>query len=393
MLPVKSDLCCGCGNCKSVCPKNCISMIEDRNGFIMPSIEETFCVNCGKCKAVCPMMDYVAQQNLKHTSYAVYAKNEVDRFNGSSGGVFGIAAKYILSEGGAIYGAAFDNNLQLKTTKAENEQALFPLYKSKYLQCDTNTAFCDIRKLLNEGKKILYTATPCQVQALKKYLGKDYDNLWTIDFLCHGVPSQKLFDLCRSYIEKKKGITIKEFQFRAKKNNGATPHYYKIKYDKNGKTKEKIELYLKSPFYFGFQKYISLRESCYQCPFAMSNRPGDITIGDFHSIDKYIKGINRFEGVSTLVLNTDKGMELWSGIRDNFVEYPVDFSILIENKELMSGPTPSPKGREIFWDDFQALPFEEFAEKHLNSSREWKKKLYYRLPKCARESLKKVLKI
>ena len=393
MLPVSPDVCCGCGNCSLVCPKECISLKENDKGFLIPFVNNEICIDCGKCKKVCPVIEYPPQECLNHTAFAAYAKTSIDRFNGSSGGFFGVAAKYILQQKGIVYGAAFDDNLQLKTKKAEEEKDLIPLFKSKYLQCNTNTSFRDMQALLEIGKHVLYTATPCQIGALKKYLGRDYDNLLTIDFLCHGVPSQSFFDLCIDYVENKRNIKIFNYQFRAKKRNGATPHYYKIKYRKKDKDREKCFLYLHSPFYYGFQKYISLRESCYQCPFSKSNRPSDITIGDFHAIDKYVKGINRFDGVSTVIINTAKGKKFWGEIEDNFVKHSIDFPELIKNKELMCGPTQKPKEYEEFWQDFKVLPFEKFVSKHLNGNREWKKRVYYRLPKCARRLLKKLMGI
>ena len=393
MLSVSTNLCCGCGNCALVCPKGCISLTENENGFLLPTVNTDSCISCGKCEKVCPVLDYTAKIDETHTAFAAYAKTPKDRFNGSSGGVFGGAAKHFLKSNGIVYGAAFDEHLQLKTTKAENEDELTPLFKSKYLQCDIGSAFIDIRQHLENGKKVLYTATPCQIQALKKYLGKTYENLWTIDFVCHGVPSQKFFDLCREYTQTKQNIQIENYQFRAKKKHGSTPHYYKMKYRKNEKSKEKTSLYLHSPFYYGFQKYITLRESCYHCPFAKSNRPSDITIGDFHAIDKYVAGINRFDGVSTVVINTEKGATLWKEIQPDFVEHPIDFSVLLENKELMTGPTPKPKNYDVFWSNYRALSFKDFAKKHLNGKKEWMKRLYYHLPAFTRKILKKVIGI
>jgi coenzyme F420-reducing hydrogenase beta subunit len=236
-------------------------------------------------------------------------------------------------------------------------------------------------------------STPCQVYALKLFLKKDYENLFLVDFLCHGVPSQELFDKCREYDEKRLHCKITDFQFRAKKKRGSTPHYYKVKYKKDKRSYEKTELYVNSSFYYGFQKYITLRDSCYSCRFAYSNRCSDITIGDFHTIDKYVQGINRFDGVSTVCINTEKGSSIWQKVCDKTVCTPVDFKKVHEAKELMHGGTQKPKRRDEFVSAMETETFETVAGKYLNGSGEHAKKLYYGMPSPVRKIMRKLLRI
>ncbi len=384
-------LCCGCGSCVRVCPKGCISMTEDAAGFRYARVDMQQCVGCNACEQVCPMLNFELGESPSDPAYAAYAKDGKIRFQGSSGGMFGVMARATLKENGMVYGAAFDKGLKLRCTAASTEKELEALYKSKYLQCDLGESFFEIEALLKKGRKVLFVATPCQVYALQCYLKREYDELTTVDFLCHGVPSQSFFDRCREYVERKNGIVISEYQFRAKKKNGATPHYYRMTYEKNGRKKSKLRLYTKSPFYLAFQKYISLRESCYHCPFSHSKRCSDITIGDFHEIDKYIEGINRFDGVSTVVIHTQKGSKLWGSLSQEVISHPVELPLLLSRGELMCGATPKPPRREEFLQDLSELSTEEIVSKYLNSTREMPKNLYYILPKWIRNAIKKVV--
>ena len=168
--------CCGCGACTAICPVSCIEMKLGTLGAVFPHIDEKKCISCRKCEIVCPMQ---SAQLLKRTDYtqqvyAAYAENANTRFSGSSGGVFGVLAQYLLSKEYKVYGAAFDSNMQLKCMAAEDECSLAPLMKSKYLQSDLAGQYIQIKKDLEQGKKVLFVSTPCQVAALKKYIGKDY---------------------------------------------------------------------------------------------------------------------------------------------------------------------------------------------------------------------------
>ncbi len=394
MIDIKHKAqCCGCGNCAMICPQNAIHIEEDACGFTFPKVDFHKCINCSLCNKSCPVLNHNNAECMEHSVFAVYAKDSSVRYNGSSGGAFGLFAENIINSGGIVYGASFDESLQLKCKSAETKEALFPLYKSKYLQSDVNGQFFSIKERLEDGKKVLFVSAPCQVFALKLFLKRDYENLYTVDFVCHGVPSQKLFDQCREYEEKRDGIKFVSYQFRAKKKNGATPHYYKLTYLKKGKKKTKTKLYVDSLFYNGFQKYITMRDSCYDCHFSHSNRISDITIGDFHGIDKYISGINRFDGVSTVCVNSEKGMDLWNGVCENAIYYALDFSVLFENGELMCGGTQKPANRDDFIKALKEEPFEIVVRRYLDGTKSYTKKAYYAMPNFIRKIMKKILGI
>ena len=216
------------------------------------------------------------------------------------------------------------------------------------------------------------------------------DNLYLLDFFCHGVPSQIFFDKCREYIERRDGIKVKGYEFRSKVNKGASPHYYSLTYEKNGENVRSTYLYLEDPFYLGFQKYITLRDSCYHCPFGSGNHVGDLTLGDFHDIDKYIKGLNRFDGVSTVIINSNKGFKIWKAIKDSLEIYEIDINQLYSNHQIYTGGTKEPETREVFLRDLEMLPFDSVVKKWFNPKQEWKKAIYYRLPFPMRKILKAI---
>ena len=386
-------LCSGCGACALVCPKKCISYEKDVLGSLYAKIDKKTCIDCGACQSVCPIQQAFEMQNIGLEAYAAYAKDDGIRFRGSSGGLFETISAWIMKRSGAVFACGFDDNLKLRMVEATSIDEVKKLTKSKYLQSEAAYIFPNIREQIKQGKATFVCSTPCQISALRKYLGdlSNADNLYLMDFFCHGVPPQELFDKCIDYVEKRDDIEVISFEFRSKRKNGATPHYYTMKYMKNGKEKQKTDLYLNDPFYLGFQKYITLRDSCYHCPYGSGNHSGDITVGDFHDIDKYIRGINRFDGVSTVIINTDKGQKLWDIITDSLVVYSMDLKQLYSDQQIYAGGTSTPKRREEFVRDMSELQFGQVAEKWFNSKNEWKKAIYYRFPRVIREWIKSIV--
>lgn len=385
---MNEEECCGCAACSVVCPKSCISMEEGTLGHKFPIVNLDKCIGCKACEKVCPMRRdiRVCDKNLQK-AYAAYSKDETIRYNGSSGGMFGVFAKHLMEQGYIVYGAAFDKNLKLNCQCAENLEGLYPLTKSKYLQSNLEHKYLEIRNKLIANKYILFVSTPCQVLALKNILGKEYSNLITVDFFCHGVPSQAFFDKAIEYDGRKLGGKISAFQFRKKVKNGVTPHYYEVKLE--GRKNSIIDLYYKSSFYAFFQKYINLRESCYNCKFATRNRISDITIGDFHDIETYIKGVNRFKGVSMVIVNTVVGNALWESCKCDLKAFDIGIEKLISDKVIFSGGTEKPKLREIFLLDYINMPYAQLVDKYVNPRSYWKNNIYYSMPWIIRKLIKK----
>jgi len=387
--------CCGCGACAAACPANCIEMVSGTLGAVFPRVDKEECIECGKCETVCPMLH---AKELKHISgeqavYAAYAKDPKLRHGGSSGGMFGTIAKHLLAKGYRVYGAAFDESLKLRCMSADTEEALAPLMKSKYLQSDLSGTYGQVRQDLQQGKRVLFVSTPCQVAALKRYLSKDYENLITVDFLCHGVPSQEFFDKCRAYEEKKHGCKTLSYAFRTKIPGGATPHYFTVAVQKNGKQKSITKPYFQSVYYAFFQQYITLRESCYDCTFAEQGRVSDMTIADFHDIEKYEPSVNRFDGVSTVIVNTEKGKVLFDGVKDTLWTQPFSMERLIGDKVLFAEKTKRPARRDAFIESYETAEFASFVKQNLNKKRYAIYAVYYKLPKALRAIVRKICHI
>lgn len=308
--------CCGCGACMNICPKGAISMQEDEAGFVYPHIDETLCIRCGRCKSVCAFQN-CPEQNQPRTTYAAIAKNKTMRENSASGGVFSALAQKILREGGVVAGAAMGNDFSVKHIFVDSEKDLVQLQGSKYTHSSTEHTFETAQKLLKAGKKVLYSGTPCQIAGLKGYLGKDYENLITVDLVCHGVPSNRMFKDYIDCLGKTYGGTVSEFKFRDKR----------IGWGINGSANvsgKKIKIWQSASSYlFYFTRCWLYRENCYCCKYACSHRPADLTIGDFWGIEKQhpeFLGKGNWEenrGISVLIVNTEKGENLLSETEDS----------------------------------------------------------------------------
>ena len=384
--------CSGCAACAAVCPASCIAMRPATLGSLFPHVDTAACIGCGRCESVCPIANRpIREPSFRQCAYAAYARDAGVRHRGASGGMFETFARYLLGAGYDVYGAAFDGEMKLRTTCATTEEELLPLCKSKYLQCDAGDKYAEIAAKLKAGKKVLYVSTPCQIAALKNYLGRPYEGLVTVDFLCHGVPSQELFDRLAAYEKETHGRRITAYSFRTKIKNGATPHYVTVTTERGGKVRRRTAPYFRSPYYAFFQQYVSMRESCYDCVFSDRNRPSDITVGDFHSIDRYVKGINRFDGVSTVILNTAAGAALFDAVRDTLSVYEMDLDALMADRVLFTEKTNRPKAKDAFIKSYHNDSISEFVRKNTPRRKYFVYAVYYRLPRPLRAVVKKAL--
>lgn len=306
-----SSHCTGCYACSDICPKHCIKLSENDRGFVVPVIDALDCIECHLCEKVCPVLSS-AVLNPCRSVYCAYNKDEVERHEGSSGSIMLVLARVVLSKGGVVYGAAFDENLQLRHTRATTYEGVIKQSKSKYIQSDLNGVYQLVKQDLKANLPILFVGTPCQTQALYKCVSSfDKKNLILVDFICHGVPSQSLFNQSIAEFERKRDCKVIDFSFREKSNNYL--RNYKVKYIKNGMLQEEMGREGQFPYYCGYLKYITFRDSCYECRFASSSRASDITLGDFWGMEK----LSDFhKGYSLLYINTKKGQELLAQLTD-----------------------------------------------------------------------------
>lgn len=311
----KKENCCACGACYNICPRNAIKMIVDEYGFKYPKINYDKCIGCGACKKVCAFQN-VIEKNEPLQVVAAARKDENKIMKSASGGIFAVFAEYFLSIGGIVYGSALVNENDILVPKhigIDNLKDLQKLLGSKYVQSDIGNVYKEIRTLLNNKKHILFSGTPCQVAGLKAFLGKEYNNLFTIDIICHGVPNAEFFKGYLKNLEEKFNGKILDFKFRDKTSGWGL----NSKVDLLVNNKRTIEYLLsdESTYYHMFLDSHNYRENCYVCKYTNRNRTGDITIGDYWGIEKEhpellkINGglLDTKKGVSAIIINTEKG--------------------------------------------------------------------------------------
>ena len=371
--------CCGCRLCADICPKESITFEIDYEGFYYPKVNTNTCIDCGLCYQKCPELNQAFNNESKFAISAI-AKDKAIHNQGSSGGVFPLLAKFVLNQNGKVYGAAFDDVIQLKHIGIDKTEDLSPLCKSKYLQSDCSGIYIQIIKELKDGKKILFCGTPCQCQALNNAIenNKYRNNLILIDFVCHGVSCQKLFDDNIRYYSKKYG-KILSYQFRNKEK--AKYHQsFSISYNNGSCTKTLKGTYYKDPYYYGYERRITLSPACYNCKWATLKRCSDITMSDFFGItdrDSRIKD----NYVSCVFCNTKEGLTLFNEIKAdlNFVHnYPVELAR--EKNECLRHPVKMPNERNNFFKSWITLGFNSVRKEYLSPKHKLIYDLFYAIP-------------
>lgn len=326
--------CCGCGACEKYCPMAAIKMEPDELGFNYPNIDPKVCVECGLCVKVCPLKKE-AQPVPPKQAFAMTAKNHKLVERSTSGGVFGVIASHILDEGGVVYGAAYGKKMKVEHIRIENKEDLPKIQGSKYVQSDISFVFMDIKNILRQKRPVLFAGTPCQVAAIYAFVGEKPDNLYTIDLVCHGVPSYGMFRKYLDIIEHQNHRRIVDFIFRNKKDGWH--HRSALAIFSNDKRKV---LYDSEETYLRYFLSASLsREACYSCRYASSERPADITLCDYWGVEKEHPSFaakHAAEGISGVICNTDKGKALIDKYKKNFDAVESTFTqISRHNRQLI----------------------------------------------------------
>lgn len=344
--------CCGCTACYAVCPKGAIMMQEDYEGFKYPVVDKNKCIDCGLCSKVCPLDKKLEKAITPTASFAVQAKDENFVKQSSSGGVFPLLANMFAEQQAVIYGAAFDNNWKVKHIRVDDIGELKKLYTSKYVQSDMGDSFKQVKHDLDMDKEVLFAGTPCQVAGLKSYLSKEYDNLTTVDFICHGVPSPAVWE---SYIKEKSvnlNSKIIDISFRNKKDGWKNFGFM-------FKTRDGKEIYERASdniYMQGFLKDLYLRPSCYDCKFKTLNRMSDITLADFWGVEKVLPKMPTDKGVSLCWTSSKKGsVALDEAFKQAFYQ-KVDLQEAIKYNSAVLKSVNEHENRGKF--------FKDFAESH-----------------------------
>ena len=361
-MNLKSLTCTGCGACENICPSGAIQMKVNEEGFLQPYIDCEKCNGCGLCESVCKKCTLEVRKNSIKYCYAVWASDEIRRVS-SSGGAFSVLADYILSENGYVCGASFDKGTMVKHCIIHNREDIWKLRSSKYVQSRMGFIYREIKKLLESEKTVLFSGTPCQVAGLYAYLGNKPDNLYTIDILCHGVPSQQLFDKYLSETYDK--CAIENINFRDK-CNGWT---YKLVLSMEVDGKKCRHICEEDSFYSAFLDRISLRKSCGDCSFARPKRLGDISLGDFWEIWQYKKKLDDRKGTSLVLINSDKGKELFGKVLPNLqLAEEVPFEAAVRGNTTLMKSMPLPWNRDRFFEDLKKYSLKEAVEMNVGKN-------------------------
>lgn len=351
--------CFGCSACAMICPKQCIEMKLNEKGFYTPYIDMKSCIQCGKCKAVC-QQNMVSEKIVKKPIriYGVKHKNDSVRMNCASGGMFAALVEYVLLNKGFVVGAKYSETFDVYHDMSDSETESTLFYGSKYVQSDLNDIFKKIKQRLLEKRMVLFSGTPCQVVGLMLYLGREFENLITVNLICHGNASNKIYrDFVRTLESKKK---VKKIEFRDKER-GWNNQVWSCTYRDRRKVYNSTSLAAyKSLYYSGLVH----NTSCYECPYASYDRPGDFTIGDFWGIDKYNAEFNDNLGVSLVFTHTPKAEQIFKNIKSR-LKYIITTERECEQFNLHH-PTPKSYLYEKFWKDYLKKGYTYIVYKYAN---------------------------
>lgn len=389
--------CCGCGACYNICPQKAISMEEDELGYVYPVIDEAKCVKCGLCKKICHYQDNENMQKPIKT-LAAANKNEDLLKKVASGGIFSSVAESILEDDGIVFGASMEYKngvLVPMHISVSNKEELLKLQGSKYVQSFIGDTYAEAKKYLLEGRKVLFSGTPCQISGLKSYLGKDFENLYTIDIICHGVPNAKWFQNYIKVLEEKLQGKVYYYNFRDKsKGQGMNAQ---IKYhDKNGNSKVLYKDGHLTSFFHLFLKMNIYRDNCYECPYARQERVSDITIGDYwgiyeeHAEEMKHSNMSNSKGVSCVLINTEKGISVFEKISARMDMFETTVEKVAKHNMQLREPTKYTEERQNLFQIYKNSGYEGIESHFQKSIRV--KKYFYALRSMAPKGLKRKLK-
>lgn len=339
--------CCGCSACAQRCPKGCISMQQDAEGFFYPKVDTSVCIDCHLCERVCPVINQSVERKPLRT---FAAKSPIDdvRIQSSSGGLFTLLAEHTIEQGGIVFGVRWDEEWNVRHDYTETKEELVKFRSSKYVQSIIGDSYLKAEKFLKEGREVMFTGTPCQIAGLKHFLRKEYDNLLTVEVICHSVPSAAVW---QQYLSEKlqslkwDKLYIRHISFRDKRT-GWKGYSFTIE---NKKSEVYTELASKNSFMRGFLADLYTRPSCHACPAKQLRSGSDITLGDFWGIETLMPKIDDNRGVSAVLANTEKGCKALNDLQMQM--YPLSYEELIKRNPALIRSVAEPKNRVEFFKD------------------------------------------
>ena len=376
--------CYGCGACEQICGHDALKLVANAEGFLYPEIDSTRCTNCGLCEKVCPI-DVVPTANVKQTIAARY--NDASLMDSASGGMFKAVADYVLEQDGFVAGCVFDKDFNAVHILSNTPEDIKRMQGSKYVQSKIGNVYKEVRKKLREGHFVLFSGTPCQVAGLHGFLMTPYDNLLTLDLICHGVPSPKLLQLYLDTTFRTKANVV-DFKFRNKRKNGWRSQG-SVTLDYKGKIKEKrTSPYTDSYYNLYYLSNDVSRMCCYSCKYSSTSRVGDITIGDYWNLQNILPDFYCKDGASVALINTEKGREVIERIKDRLTHKETMLQQAVDANGNLKDPCTMPEKRKEIYAEIDKLGYRavEKAECHYQYIKPALKRL---LP----SSLKRIIKI
>ena len=359
----KFDSCTGCSACAMVCPKNCIQMQPDTEGFMHPVTDTESCIECGLCEKTCPVL-HTSWRAEDHTqAYAAISSNESVRMQSTSGGVFSILAEQIFQKEGTVFGAAYADDFSVFHCEVSDAEHLQKLRTAKYAQSVLKDTFRQVQDRLHAGKYVLFSGTPCQISGLQAYLKKPYDNLILVDVICHGVPSPKVW---QHYIQYRNGqdapeSSIENINLRSKETGWPG---YSIRFEyKDGTVYSALNS--KDPFLRGFVGDFYLSPSCYECPFKGVSRSSDFTLADYWGIDGQHPECNDGKGTSLVFVHSQKAKDIWKQIQTGLNCLEVEPEKAVEHNQSAVRSSNKPAKRAQFWNRYQQEDFTDLISELL----------------------------
>ena len=359
------ELCTGCGACAAVCPRGAITMKADGPGLYYPDIDKEKCVDCGLCSRTCPVLERPRDDHgVVPTAYAAVNADDNIREKSSSGGVFSALAESIVAEGGVVFGAAFDDSFKVVHRACRTSEELSALRGSKYVQSDLGTCYGQAEEALKAGKTVLFTGTPCQIGGLYAYLKKDYDNLYTQDIICHGVPAPGVWEKYLQERESAAGGKVKAVSFRDKRSGWHTYSMY-MEFEGGAEYTAPVtaDAYLR-----GFISHLYLRPSCGMCAFKQVHRQADITLADFWGVEKLLPEMRAEKGISLAIVHSEKGERLLREVSEKLSLTEVNLKEAVkDNASFVKSTSHSPL-REAAVRDIRKNGVEKTVTKYMGAS-------------------------
>lgn len=366
MLTVDLEKCTGCGACVQCCPKQCISWTAKEFGFQYPQIDEEECINCGLCEKTCPI-DKILRVPSEQRAYAVVHKDSEALAKSTSGGAFTALADTIFAQHGVVYGVAMLDGMQVKHIRTVNKSSFTNVRGSKYLQSDTGTTYQMVEQDLKQGNVVLYSGTPCQIDGLKYFLRKEYENLYTADIVCHGVGSQAYFDKYLEFAKERYG-TIKALRFRSKEYARWSCGSGVVVIGTSNSEKTIPWRDFDNYYYSYFMSGDIYRKCCYSCKYANTKRAGDFSLGDYWGVEALNLPLHTENGCSLLLVNNNRAETLFETVVDlDKVETTVEQAARC-NKQL-NEPSKLPESRKKRIEEFESMSGSEIQDTYMKTHR------------------------